>query len=66
MSGYVSVEKNMRGFIYKREWARDIGFWRAMKFNIEKENDEIEWALLIDDMGVVQAKYRRGTIIPKV
>ncbi len=63
--GYVSIERSMRGFFYTRDWNRLEGFWKAMQYNIDNENDEIEWANLLNENGVEVARYNRGCEIPK-
>ena len=65
MAGYVSVERNMRGFTYQRDWNRVAGFWRAMEHQRDNENDEVNWAKCFDEHGEEVAYYRRGFEIPK-
>ena len=60
MSNFVSIERNMRGFNYQRDWRTEKGFWKAMEHNIKKENDEIEWSKLFDNYGTLIAEYNRG------
>lgn len=61
---YISLERNFRGFNYTRDWNRVESFWKGMKANIEKDNDEICWAKLFNkETGDEVALYRRGQII---
>lgn len=58
----VSLERNMRGFFYTREFHKSEDFLTAMKFNIENDNNEIEWAKLFDEFGEPMSTYNRGDL----
>lgn len=62
---FVSVERNMRGFSYHRDWKSITEFWEAIIYQRDNENNEIEWARCFNEQGGEVAKYRRGYRIPE-
>lgn len=66
-SKYTSIQRNMRGFNYQRDYRTLKDFWVDMSFQISHENDEIEWAKLFDaQSGDEVAHYRRGCEFPEI
>jgi hypothetical protein len=54
----------MRGFSYTREFNTEDGYKKAMIFQRDNENDEVEWSKLIDtETGTQVTEYRRGMTI---
>jgi len=61
MKKFLSIERNFRGFTYTREFNTEAGFTRAMVFQRDNENDEVEWAKLINmETGANTTEYSRG------
>lgn len=57
---FVSITRNFRGFNYKNDW-ETAEHWRQSMTNQIKENDEVEWSILIDTRGGMPVlKYVRG------
>jgi len=64
MKKYLSLERNMRGFSYIREFDKESSFWKAMVYQRDSENDEVEWSVLTDtETGKQITEYRRGMSI---
>jgi len=64
MNKFLSIERNMRGFSYTREFNTEDGYKKAMIFQRDNENDEVEWSKLIDtETGTQVTEYRRGMTI---
>ena len=56
---YTSIQRNFRGFNYKRDYQTKELFNDDMKQDHEG-NSEIEWAHLFDKYGDKVAEYKRG------
>jgi len=51
----------MRGFTYTREFNTIEGFKRAMLYQRDNKNNEVEWSKLIDtETGETIGEYTRG------
>lgn len=58
-----SIQRNFRGFNYKKDYASVEEFWKDMKED-ENDNSEICWAKLINgESGDIVAEHKRGMII---
>jgi hypothetical protein len=61
MKKYLSIQRNMRGFSYTKEFNTKEEYRNAMVFQRDNENNEVEWSKLINtETGKKEAVYYRG------